>query len=66
MGKSQIKSQVQITNHWQKNDSNENPDQITNQITNNQIKSKSFQVQIKSNHKSISPQCQFFENVQFT
>jgi len=64
MGKSQIKSQVQITNHWQKWFKWKR--QIKNQITNNQIKSKSFEVQIKSNHKSISPQCHFFENVQFT
>jgi len=63
MGKSQIKSQVQITNHLQK--LFKSKPQIRNQITNNQIKSKSFFVQIKSNHKSILPKCQFFENVQF-
>ena len=49
MGKSQIKSQVQITNHLQK--LFKSTPQIKNQITNNQI--KSFLVQIKSNHKLI-------------
>jgi len=39
MGKSQLKSQVQITNHWQK--WFKSKPQIKNQITNNQIKSKS-------------------------
>jgi len=64
MGKSQIKSQVQITNRLQK--WFKSKPQIKNQSTNNQIKSKSFLVQIKSNHKSILPKCQIFENVQFT
>jgi len=64
MGKSQIKSEVQITNHLQK--LFKSKPQIKNQITNYQIKSKSFLVQIKSNHKSILPKCHIFENVQFT
>jgi len=64
MGKSEIKSQVQITNHLQK--WFKSKPQIKNQITNNQNKSKSFLVQIRSNHKSILPKCQIFENVQFT
>jgi len=64
-------SDGQITNHKYKsqiickNDLNQNL-KSKNQITNNQIKSKSFLVQIKSNHKSILPKCQIFENVQFT
>jgi len=42
MGKSQIKSQVQITNHWQK--WFKWKPQIKNQITNNQIKSNQNQI----------------------
>ena len=60
MGKSQIKSQVQITNHLQK--LFKSTPQIKNQITNNQIKSKSFLVKIKSNHK-ISNQIQIKSHV---
>jgi len=40
MGKSQIKLQVQITNHLQK--WFKSIPQIKNKITNNQVKSKSF------------------------
>ena len=60
MGKSQIKSQVQITNNWQKWFKSNLKSKIKSQI----IKSNPNHFspnQIKSNHKSISPQCHFWK-----
>jgi len=57
MGKSQIKSQVQITNHLQK--WFKSKPQVKNQITNNQIKSNHFW------SKSNQITNQFYQNVNF-
>jgi len=46
MGKSQIKSQVQITNHWQKNDLNEN---LKSKVKSQIIKSNPNHFRSKSN-----------------
>jgi len=57
MGKSQIKSQVQITNHLQKWFKSMSKSQI---ISSNH---KSFEAKIKSSHKSFLSQLAFFKNV---